>query len=869
MKRFILCCFYLALLIIGIFAQNESIYIYRNNGSILSIPMSEIINISHSMYDVRNVLHDHYVTQVITTNDSTCLIPIAEVDSISFNAPDPAKSITAAYVPIDWETVEVVSSDTATCSYTLACSGEIPDIRSSSVIMINEDCISHVVLVTNVKYTGNNIEVHGVYGDLSYMFANTEFSVNYDKISNYGVKKTSNSTCVKDISIQQEYIKEIPATIELYKNGSSSVNVDYKTTIKLIPSFRFNFGDKIEDWKEGIKFIRAKNFSVDCGLTGEICNNADLIAEFNSQNSEIDLAPNNEDKYEFVCKLPTMLIDIPIGPVIIPAIIGGGIYKQVKLVAKSAHAAFRMGFDSKATGAVSFHYDGKSGKGSEPRLLFDFEKNPHYPTISGNVDLEAKIYLFPRIHFWICDYTGPSFDIKPYLSTEITGGFQKDLIASSPSDYCAWSLTNSAGVDWALGWSTSAVGFDWEASNKQLLTNTFTDNPWILYNSPERIGFLSANPTEISTGVPVDVYFEVLDKSFGKEIPTCLPQIVKFETEKGSVFGDDECFSYAKNGVVSARWIPGANSDVLYARLYDKVGNVIGEAHYGEPKVPKVVTGEVSRITKNSADVQCTFLNVPQGAECGVDYWTHGSDGTIGTKIISVNDDSQTYTVTLDGLTPNTEYSCSAFIRVGNEYYDGKEKEFTTPGSICPDDNHPHAIDLGLPSGTKWCCCNVGATTPKGFGGYYAWGETSTKSYFVKGSYDYFDEQNNEYIYIGSDIARTTYDVAYEYMGGSWQMPSSAMMKELINNCDRTWTQEEGVNGLLIIGKNGGQIFLPANGVMVFDEQRSVGTNGTYWSSTLDASSSSHASNMGFYMNDLRMGYGGRSDGRGVRAVCP
>lgn len=42
----------------------------------------------------------------------------------------------------------------------------------------------------------------------------------------------------------------------------------------------------------------------------------------------------------------------------------------------------------------------------------------------------------------------------------------------------------------------------------------------------------------------------------------------------------------------------------------------------------------------------------------------------------------------------------------------------------CPDNNHPHAIDLGLPSGTKWCCCNVGASTPEGYGGYYAWGET-------------------------------------------------------------------------------------------------------------------------------------------------
>ena len=25
----------------------------------------------------------------------------------------------------------------------------------------------------------------------------------------------------------------------------------------------------------------------------------------------------------------------------------------------------------------------------------------------------------------------------------------------------------------------------------------------------------------------------------------------------------------------------------------------------------------------------------------------------------------------------------------------------------CPDNNHPHMIDLGLPSGTKWACSNV------------------------------------------------------------------------------------------------------------------------------------------------------------------
>ena len=30
----------------------------------------------------------------------------------------------------------------------------------------------------------------------------------------------------------------------------------------------------------------------------------------------------------------------------------------------------------------------------------------------------------------------------------------------------------------------------------------------------------------------------------------------------------------------------------------------------------------------------------------------------------------------------------------------------------CPDSNHPHMIDLGLSSGTKWSCCNIDATNP-------------------------------------------------------------------------------------------------------------------------------------------------------------
>ena len=36
-------------------------------------------------------------------------------------------------------------------------------------------------------------------------------------------------------------------------------------------------------------------------------------------------------------------------------------------------------------------------------------------------------------------------------------------------------------------------------------------------------------------------------------------------------------------------------------------------------------------------------------------------------------------------------------------------------------------VDLGLPSGTLWATCNVGASKPEEYGNYFAWGETEPK----------------------------------------------------------------------------------------------------------------------------------------------
>jgi len=189
------------------------------------------------------------------------------------------------------------------------------------------------------------------------------------------------------------------------------------------------------------------------------------------------------------------------------------------------------------------------------------------------------------------------------------------------------------------------------------------------------------------------------------------------------------------------------------------------------------------------------------------------------------------------------------------------------PLLACPDNHHPHAIDLGLPSGTKWACCNVGSSTPEGYGGYYAWGETREKSYYSWENYAYYNSSTDYFDYIGSDIAGTGYDVARVRMGAPWRMPSHEQQMELMNNCSRQWTTQNGIGGILVAGSNGGQIFLPAAGYCwgdgpVWEQQ------GYYWSSSLLSGDglSAHAL---YFVSGYWDSFYYRVNGNSVRAVCP
>ena len=174
-------------------------------------------------------------------------------------------------------------------------------------------------------------------------------------------------------------------------------------------------------------------------------------------------------------------------------------------------------------------------------------------------------------------------------------------------------------------------------------------------------------------------------------------------------------------------------------------------------------------------------------------------------------------------------------------------------------------VDLGL--SVCWAGWNVGASSPEGYGNYYAWGETTTKSDYSRSSYQY-QYHNGIYENIGSNISGTQYDVARAQWGGSWRMPKNADFKELKDRCTWTWTTYKGVNGYKITGPNGNSIFLPAAGSRYGTELDFRGYYGHYWSGSLGESNQSYAYYLSFVSGDRNVYDYYREDGRTVRPVC-
>ena len=179
-------------------------------------------------------------------------------------------------------------------------------------------------------------------------------------------------------------------------------------------------------------------------------------------------------------------------------------------------------------------------------------------------------------------------------------------------------------------------------------------------------------------------------------------------------------------------------------------------------------------------------------------------------------------------------------------------------------------VDLGLPSGTLWATCNVGATSPEQAGLYFAFGETTG---FTAEQVKNGERAFNDKSYKAKDISTNLtleQDAAHIYMGGKWRMPTVGYYQELIDNCNVVETDDyngTGVAGRVFTSKvNGNSVFLPAAGYCYNSAVRYVGSRARYWSASWG--SSSNAWRIHFDSEGQGLDYTYRLYGYSVRGVC-
>jgi len=303
--------------------------------------------------------------------------------------------------------------------------------------------------------------------------------------------------------------------------------------------------------------------------------------------------------------------------------------------------------------------------------------------------------------------------------------------------------------------------------------------------------------------------------------------------------------------------------------------------------VPNVTTGTASSITATGATLSgnVTFDGGATVTDRGFLYGTNASNLT---QTVQSDSGTGSFTSALTGLTSGTTYYYKAYATnsVGTAYgevrlFIPRNSEVTT-GTL----NGHDWIDLGLPSGTLWATCNVGATNQEDCGNYYAWGETTAKTTYDWSTYRYCNGSYNTLTkyFINSSFGsqrltdnlttlEASDDVAAANWGVDWRMPIRSEMEELYNNCTVTWTTQNGVNGRLFTGPNGNSIFLPAAGYRDGSDLLGAGSHGDYWSSSLSGilhygGNQHHAWYLYFDSGDYEMRDFERCEGQSVRPVC-
>lgn len=589
---------------------------------------------------------------------------------------------------------------------------------------------------------------------------------------------------------------------------------------------------------------------------------------------------------------------VPIAVVVNTHLLGHGNY--------SAEGTFSTyaGFSTSTTAEMGLSWSQASGL--HPVASFESSYEIHNPTIEGEVHLAEKIGLFPRVTFSLYGALGITFDIKPYVRQTLDFGFH-DEVGTDEGDFYGGKYNLYAGYDGAVG-LTSFPGSRFEESLMSPAWNVMEAH---LYEAPKSVKFQRASMAKIRYGIPVDVTFKVSDyiPPFQKECQVGFPFVVKFETNSGTL---DKPFAIVslETGEVTVRWTPEKTDEAPYlvAMMHDGQGSAIAADRWK----PEVVEPRECHV-KARFQMEKSY-HVPGGfTHDGVNY-DYKFAGAVEVYLRS-NEDNVSYddfddwgyvyedpqgnithishTNFSEGYHIDRNYvfyrnGAHSYVRLygyvkykgDDEYYYDVPKDFELVHLACPDNNHPHMIDLGLPSGIRWSCCNVDATTPKEVGSFYAWGDTESTtvrrgddwSEYKYGNGKTFTKYCTDEAYGQVDnktVLEPIDDVACVKWGSGWRMPTREEAQELFAYCncegvtlgvpfDNKFYYEQG---MLVTGPNGNLLYMPVGRPEGYYDA----DTGDYWTSSLYEGANYNHVAYCFYFQNRSSGFSIQNNGGSMR----
>lgn len=562
----------------------QAFYVYRNDGGFNAFLSEDVDSIVCSNVDVDGKVCAEFVTQEVWTGDSVCRIPLAAIDSVSFDVNRIVVSEDYQLLELDSYTVQ--EADTAAGLYTLLFSGKVPRLKKGHIITVANDTLARLVRVTRVDTEGNAVRIESEEASLDDVFLQGTFTLSteqppvdvQDKQRRGGtVFYPVSVTYCDDDGVVHRVARKTQADHELRlfnhlidESGSDLWKNDcarlYWETFKiefgldLVTTCSFKNRKEAWDqfWKGNLAIYKAT-------LRGTL--DTDFMLRFDASGEKSETFPEEILKKNIHDPITVWFL---VNGVFVPVTMNTHLLGHGNYSAQGNFSAY-AGYATNTKAEMGLSWSKASGL--QPVASFVSTYEMHNPTMEGEVHLAEKIGFFPRITFSLYRAIGLTFDIKPYVRQTLDFGFH-DKAGTDAGDFYGGKYNLYGGYDGAVG----LTFFSGSRFEESLMSPSWNVIEAYLYEAPKSVKFKEASMEKIRYGSPVDVTFKVSDyiPKYQMECKAGLPFVVKFETNSGILDNPFVTVSL-ETGEVSVRWTPEKTGEAPYlvAMMHDDQGRAI------------------------------------------------------------------------------------------------------------------------------------------------------------------------------------------------------------------------------------------------------------------------------------------------------